>query len=263
VKKRRLIALFFFIAVIGALFVVKTAVSRTSVTSTSHPHVLWQNMPVIALLNGDYAGTLTVGDAKRHGTLGLGTFGELDGEMLEIDGTIYQVTGDGKVHVPANDVRLSYALTTHFQSGQSIAIPTGTTFTALGPVITPHFATENTFYAIRMTGEFQAVMTRALPKQKMPYPPFCAVQKTQPTFNFTNIKGTMVGFFGPPYIGDLDTAGIHLHLLSQDGKAGGHVLSFTAATAIAEIDRIDSMDVGFPHDPMFEKMALNEIITCP
>jgi len=36
--------------------------------------VLWQNMPIVALLNGNYDGITQVYEAKRHGDFGLGAF---------------------------------------------------------------------------------------------------------------------------------------------------------------------------------------------
>jgi acetolactate decarboxylase len=251
------------VVLVGPLLVAAPAIPSFSDSRNAGPRVAWQNMPVIALLNGDYAGTLTVGEAKRHGDLGLGAFGELDGEMLEIDGVIYQVTSDGKVHVPGNQTLLSYALLTHFDPQESLVLPVGTTFAALGSALAPKVVTANAFYAIRMKGTFKNVVARALPKQSLPYPPFCQVQKVAPAFTFHNITGEMVGFIGPPYVGNFDTAGFHLHFLSQDRLEGGHALSFTTERVTVELDRLDTMQVEFPHDPQFQKAMLNQVDTCP
>jgi alpha-L-fucosidase len=61
--------------------------------------------------------------------------------------------------------------------------------------------------------------------------------KTQPTFEFNDTEGTMVGFWSPPSMKGLALAGWHLHFLTNDGKAGGHVLEFTTDAATMQLDR--------------------------
>jgi len=43
-----------------------------------------------------------------------------------------------------------------------------------------------------------------------------------------HIKGTLVGFWCPEYIGDINTVGFHLHFLSDDHSIGGHLKEFTS-----------------------------------
>src|SRR6266852_4378495 len=52
--------------------------------------VMWQNMPIIALLNGNYDGITQVYEAKRHGDFGLGAFAQLDGEMIAVDSAVFR-----------------------------------------------------------------------------------------------------------------------------------------------------------------------------
>src|ERR1700689_4338832 len=44
-----------------------------------------------ALVEGISQGVVTVGELKRHGDLGLGTFADLDGEMVIADGGFWRV----------------------------------------------------------------------------------------------------------------------------------------------------------------------------
>ncbi len=50
----------------------------------------------------------------------------------------------------------------------------------------------------------------------------------RPVFEGKDVKGTLVGFWCPSYIGDINTAGFHLHFLSDDHSLGGHLMEFTA-----------------------------------
>ena len=49
-----------------------------------------------ALAQGFYDGEMTVGELKKLGDVGLGTFNGLDGEMIMMNGVIYQVPTSGE-----------------------------------------------------------------------------------------------------------------------------------------------------------------------
>lgn len=219
-------------------------------------------MPVIALLNGDYAGITPVGEAKRHGDLGLGTFEDINGEMLAFDGSVYWVTPDGKAHEAQDSASLSFVAMTNFRSEIEVTIPPGTAFTDLPRIVDASLSTTNAIYALRGEGSFTALVTRALPKQQRPFPPLCEAVKHQPTFSLQDVSGVVVGFRGPPFVTDFSTPGYHLHFLTADKSAGGHVLSFVVATLTLRLQRIDQMIVDYPRDPDFEKIDLSQIATC-
>lgn len=52
--------------------------------------------PVNALVEGLYEEKIPFSEIKRHGDFGLGTFDKLDGEMVMLDGNIFQITSDGR-----------------------------------------------------------------------------------------------------------------------------------------------------------------------
>ena len=57
--------------------------------------VLFQVSTIDALLSGVYDGDVTIGELRKRGNFGLGTFNKLDGEMLAVDGRYYQIKADG------------------------------------------------------------------------------------------------------------------------------------------------------------------------
>ncbi len=250
------------VKVLAALGLALVAASMSGCASRQAPTVLWQNTPIIALFNGNYDAIMTVGEAKKHGDFGIGAFDRLDGEMLALDGVVYQVTGDGKVHRPPDEAGLCFTAVTRFTPEREIEIPSGTVFTNLAQLIDPKLPTVNAFYAMRVKGTFSAMMTRAVPGQKKPYAPLCEVVKTQPKFHFEHVAGTMVGFRGPPYVATLNAPGYHFHFLTADQAGGGHVLSFTVDHATLEWRRIDSSEIGYPTDASFNASDLNKINNC-
>jgi hypothetical protein len=56
---------------------------------------LYQTSLMSALLEGIYEGEVTYGELREHGDFGLGTFNQLDGEMVGFDGIFYQIRSDG------------------------------------------------------------------------------------------------------------------------------------------------------------------------
>src|SRR5215212_6113137 len=73
---------------------------------------LFQVSTSAALVEGVYGGVATIGELKRHGSFGLGTFDGLDGEMLALDGHFYQVPGVGGVSEARDDARAPFAVVT-------------------------------------------------------------------------------------------------------------------------------------------------------
>lgn len=49
---------------------------------------LYQLSTLSALLLGDFEPSLSIGELKRHGTLGIGTFEGLGGELIMLDGVV-------------------------------------------------------------------------------------------------------------------------------------------------------------------------------
>ena len=65
---------------------------------------IFQYSTLSALLEGVYDGELTVGELKQHGNFGIGTFNELDGELILFGGKCFKATSDSRI-LPMNDLR--------------------------------------------------------------------------------------------------------------------------------------------------------------
>ncbi len=61
--------------------------------------VLYQVSTIDALLSSVYSSVATVGSVTKHGDFGLGTFAALDGELILLDGVVYQAAFDGVVNI--------------------------------------------------------------------------------------------------------------------------------------------------------------------
>src|SRR5512147_942995 len=61
-------------------------------------NAVFLSAPIIALVEGFYVENTTMAAIKEHGDFGLGTFNYLDGEMVVLDGNVYQIRSDGDVY---------------------------------------------------------------------------------------------------------------------------------------------------------------------
>ena len=179
--------------------------------------------PVNALVEGVYEERIPYAKIKEHGDFGLGTFDNLDGEMVMLDGDIYQITGDGRVHRRDDASRTPFACVTFYQPATHDELVDQTNYEDFLTWLEGLLPSPNIFYAIRIEGTFSYVRVRSVPKQDS-YKPLVEVAKEQPVFEFTDIQGTLAGFFTPSFLSSLSVPGLHLHFLSSDFQHGGHLL---------------------------------------
>src|SRR5205085_482786 len=204
-----------------------------------------------ALLEGVYVGDLLVATLRQHGDFGLGTLNGLDGEMLQVDGRVFQVRSDGKVRSVPDAARVPFADTTFFDADRSVTAEKPLSFKEMATYIDTLLPSRNIFYAIRIEGTFRYVKTRSVPRQVKPYPRLAEVVKTQPTFEFRNQTGVMVGFWTPNYAASLNVPGYHFHFLTADRTRGGHVLECTLGRVKISIDDTPHFSLDLPHTREF------------
>ena len=81
--------------------------------------------------------------------------------------------------------------------------------------------------------------------QEKPYVPLVKALAEQIVFKFVYVDATLVGFWLPEVLKDVNAAGFHFHALTMDEQAGGHVLDCEVLNATVEIDFIDNLEVEF------------------
>ncbi|STT73269.1 alpha-acetolactate decarboxylase [Klebsiella pneumoniae] len=83
--------------------------------SAQHPEsVLYQTSLMSALLSGVYEGSTTIADLLKHGDFGLGTFNELDGELIAFSSQVYQLRADGSARKAQPEQKTPFAVMTWF-----------------------------------------------------------------------------------------------------------------------------------------------------
>jgi len=217
---------------------------------------LYQTSTVSALQEGVYDGEVTLAEVVARGDVGLGTFNALDGEMVVLDGTVYQVRADGKAYRPPADTCTPFAAVTHFEVDRRGEADGGVGYDDLKVAIDRIAGIRNVPVAVRIDGRFRYVKTRSVPRQTKPYPRLVEVAKRQPTFEFHDVEGTLVGFRLPPFVEGLNVPGYHLHFLTEDRSAGGHVLEVTAEAVRIAVDVTPRLHVALPTGGAFTETDL-------
>jgi acetolactate decarboxylase len=182
-------------------------------------HTLYQVSTATALVEGIYQGAVRVAALREHGDLGLGTFEDLDGEMVIVDGHFFQVRCDGSVREVGDEALSPFAVITRFAPEPAATL---NQCPDLGH-LTSRFDTlrhsDNVFFALRVDGHFDYVHTRAMCRTKEGVPLIQAAA-VQPEFEFHDITGTLVGFWTPEYAKTFNVPGYHLHFVSDDRTRG-------------------------------------------
>lgn len=214
-------------------------------TFDPNQHRLYLSSPVNALVEGIYEENVPLSEILKHGDFGLGTFNDLDGEMILLDGQVYRVSGDGTVNLVDPATKTPFACVTFYKRMSYENSKTAMSYPQFLAWLNALMPSQNIFYAFRIEGEFSHVKTRSVPKQEN-YRPLVEVTKNQPEFHFYNVRGTLAGFFTPSFMASLSVPGIHLHFLSDDRQKGGHLLECDSVQVRAEIQFIYTLELGLP-----------------
>lgn len=201
-----------------------------------------------SLVTPDYRGLLPVREAARGLSLGLGTFDDLDGEMVLVGGTPYRVGTDGRP-APVTDGRTTpFFEGVAFRPTASGPVPPGTTCANLAPVVTTLAGSTNGMVAVRVRGTFTDLVTRSVPRQAEPYAPLASVVANQTTFPLGQRRAVLVGFFTGSAFKGIGAPDLHLHGLTADRTAGGHVLSCVVGGDVeVAVQPLSRMAVLSPH----------------
>ncbi len=246
-----------------ALFLVALVLLVPACGSAGDQDTIYQVSTLQALLEGVYDGPDTVGELKNHGDIGLGTFDALDGEMMVLDGTVYQIRETGKVHIMPDSAHTPFACVTYFEADETLPLPPKqvVSYATFKTWLDGQLTTKNLPYTIRIDGEFSYVKTRAAPKQHKPYRRLVEALKVQPEFEFKNVRGTIVGFRLPKFLAGVNATGYHLHFLTADRKAGGHLLEFHPVQARVQLDTSPKLLLSLPTTGPFAGASIDNANT--
>jgi acetolactate decarboxylase len=165
--------------------------------------------------------------------------------MVMLDGEIYQVSGTGHVHRVDEKTFTPFACVTFYRPLSQDRLETGMSYADFQVWLERLLPSPNIFYALRIDGRFSYLKVRSVPKQEN-YRPLVEVAQEQPVFTYTDIEGTLAGFFTPDFLSSVSVPGLHLHFLSADRRRGGHLLECRPSGVEVGVQMISTLELALP-----------------
>jgi acetolactate decarboxylase len=223
-------------------------------------HTIFQVSTSGALVAGVYDREVSVQTLLEHGDFGLGTFADLDGEMVVVDGRAYRIQASGRVSDAPSDAGAPFAVVTWFAPSIDVSIRSVGSFNDLEAKCDPLRRSGNIFYALRLDGLFKSVRARAVGPPKAGAGLVDAA-KAQSEFTFTDLEGTLVGLWSPGFSSAFSVPGYHFHFLSADRQYGGHLLNVATDALRLRIEALTDFRLALPESEAFLKADLSKDTT--
>jgi acetolactate decarboxylase len=222
---------------------------------------IYQYSVISALMTGlsSASSSTTVSDLLSHGSLGLGTFESMDGEMVILDGQAYQLKSDGSVGRVPETAKIPFGSVTQFepQITRKSSLSDKDHLLELVADMLPN--ARNHFVAIRVDGHFDSIKCRTIPPQAYEGEPLTEVGKRQTVKEYHGVKGTIVGFRSPQWSEGVSVVGIHVHFLNTERSFGGHVLAVRADSEVElGVSSSTNLQIDLPQSEEFGARNLED-----
>jgi len=202
-----------------------------------------------ALVSGLFGGVVSTAVILQHGDFGLGTFAGLEGEMIVVDGRVYRARGDGEVLEADLDALAPFAVVTRFEPDIDMTISAAPTLQRLYELCDGARVSSKLFFAVRLDGRFESVLTRAMaPLQENVH--FVDAAKMQHTSTLTDVDGTLIGIWSPGMLRALSEPSYHFYFLSHDRTKGGPLLECASRELRLRVGKLSDFHLALPSNEM-------------
>ncbi|MBQ6530624.1 MAG: acetolactate decarboxylase [Clostridia bacterium] len=223
---------------------------------------IYQVSTLQALALGYTKPVVTVQEMLENGDIGLGTFENVDGEMIILDGVCYQAKQDGGIVRSENTAGVPFAVAGTVKDGKSVRMENMKDIEAIKSELTLMIDLDfslNSIHIARIDGWFDSVHARAGAPYKSQHVSLKNIlAKTQKDFSFEGLYGTLVCVYFPDYMDGINASGWHMHFLSRDRKLGGHVYQAYMSSGECQIQKLDKIEIQLPNDAAFDTYSLKE-----
>lgn len=223
---------------------------------------MYQVSTLQALALGYSRAVINAGELMREGDTGLGTFEDVNGEMIAMDGHCFRADQDGNVTPVPPETGVPFAAVAKLYGKQQFSLgrmpDIESVRTELTRKIEERFGL-NSMHVVRIDGVFDKVDARSEAPYRSHHITLKEVLgKTQKAFLFENIRGSLVGVYFPDYMDGINMPGWHLHFLSDDRSKGGHVFDVCVREGKAMVDKINSIEIHLPGEAAFDTYSLKQ-----
>ncbi|MBR1861848.1 MAG: acetolactate decarboxylase [Lachnospiraceae bacterium] len=223
---------------------------------------IYQVSTLQALAMGYTKHVVTVSQLLEHGNTGLGTFENVDGEMIVVDGHCYRALEDGRVAEAPGELGVPFSSVTMLQGQREFEINDIDNINDL-KILLNNKVDEgfglNSMHVVRIDGHFTKLYARSEVGYESRFLSLKNIlSKTQKDFHFEDIDGTLVCIYYPDFMDGINASGWHLHFISADRQKGGHVFELELKSAAAKLDKISRIEIQLPTDIEFDIYSLKE-----
>ena len=223
---------------------------------------MYQVSTLQALALGYSRAVITVEELIREGDTGLGTFEDVNGEMIVMDGQCYRADQAGHVTIVAPETGVPFAAVARLYGEQQFTLAhmpdIASVRTELTRKIEEVFGL-NSMHIVRIDGEFEKVDARSEAPYRSHHITLKEVlSQTQEAFLFEKIRGSLVGVYFPDYMDGINMPGWLLHFLSEDRTKGGHVFDVSIRNGTANVDKINNIFINLPKEAAFDTYSLKQ-----
>ena len=206
---------------------------------------LYQYSHALVFEQKKYDGNYPAGNLKKHGSIGLGTFNGLNGELVMLEGECYQCISSKHIKVAPDDALIPWGVVTAFtHSALNTTLENITHFSQLESKLSELTDMQNAPYAFHIQAEFNHLLLRQVIKQEKPYIlSLEEVYAESPPENIGPITADLVGFYIPEFMQGLQPKGLHFHGVTTDKQSGGHLADLSFKTATLTFEKITDIKV--------------------
>ncbi|TKA83553.1 hypothetical protein B0A55_00527 [Friedmanniomyces simplex] len=220
------------------------------------PNHIYQYSLLNALMDGVSETGIPASQLLQKGNQGLGTFARMNGELLLLDGKIYQLQAQGRVREAHPTDQIPFAVSTQFapQRTRKVALrDKGAIDEALEGF---HAHAKNLFMTYRVDGYFRYLKCRTVRGQEYKGQPLSELGEKQSVEEYRGVEGTIIGFRTPRNWQGFGVAGEHLHFINAGRTAGGHVLEVEAEEVEMQMAVARHVHVELPSSEDFNEATL-------
>ena len=224
---------------------------------------MFQVSTLQALALGYSKSVVTVSELTRHGDIGLGTFEDVNGEMILVDGHCYRADEKGEISEAEGRMGVPFSCVSFFQVDKCSELSGIHSMEQLTRWLNLRIEEDfglNSMYIVRVDGSFRKLFARSESSYRAHHVTLKdALSETQREFAFEDIRGTLICVYFPDYLDGINASGWHLHFISEDRRKGGHVFDLSLEHGNACFDKISKLEISLPQEPAFDTYALKGV----
>lgn len=221
---------------------------------------IFQVSTLQALALGYTRAVVTVGEMMKHGETGLGTFEDVNGEMIVIDGKCYRATENGTVEEAGDDRGVPFSTVAYMDGCREFELSGDYDMASLRDELNNRIEEDfglNSMHFIQIKGTFEKIYARSeAPYRSHHITLKTMLDKTQTSFEFNDIKGSVVGVYYPDYMDGINASGWHLHFVNEERTMGGHVYELRIKKGLVRLSKKSCIEIQLPKDAAFDTYSL-------